>query len=106
MKDFIIDNKEWLIGVVASISAYFGGRKTRKSNEKSAELQNLGTIRDLEKELVEDAINQIEELREIIEVNKAIIEQKDAIIKEQEKIIAQQNKFLDLYKKKYGEIEL
>ena len=37
--------------------------------------------------------NQIEELREIIEVNKAIIEQKDAIIKEQEKIIAKQNKF-------------
>lgn len=94
MYNFFIDNKEWIVGIIASIGMFFTGRKTKKTAEVNGELQNvsvdlgnLQTIRDMEKQLVLDAKRQGEELREIIESLQKIIDQKDSIIKEQEKII-------------------
>tara|TARA_R110002124_G_scaffold148927_9_gene314603 strand:- start:5669 stop:5968 length:300 start_codon:yes stop_codon:yes gene_type:complete len=95
---WIVENKEWLVGLVTTVGAFFGGRKMKKNNEKSAELENLKVIREMEKELIADAKSHIEELRKIID-------HKDGIIEDQKKIIAKQERFLNLYKSKYGKLQ-
>ena len=104
MKQFLVENREWLIGVVTTITAWFGGRRLKKSNEKNAELQNLLTIREMEKQLVEDARKNSEELREIIKEMQDIIDNKDNVIKEQKALLLKQRKALERYKNKYGEL--
>lgn len=104
MKHFLLENNEWLIGIVTTIMAWFGGRKLKNSNEKNAELQNLLTIREMEKQLVEDARQNSEELREIIKEMQDIIDNKDNVINEQKALLLKQRIELEKYKKKYGEL--
>ncbi|MCT4665606.1 MAG: hypothetical protein N4A45_10270 [Flavobacteriales bacterium] len=87
MKHWIIENKEWIAGSIATLSAWFGGRKLKKTNEKSAELENLKTLREIEKEVVTETRNYVDELMEIIK-------NKDKIIEEQKKIISRQREQL------------
>ena len=101
MKNFLIENKEWLIGLIASISAFFGGRKMKKSNEKSAELQNLATIREMEKQLFDDMEERFDKLQQINTDLQNLISQQKIIISEQKIIITKQNRFLNTYIKKY-----
>lgn len=95
MKELIIEHWEKLAVLVSGAFGFFGGRKIKKSNEKSAELENLKTIREMEKQLVDDTKKQVEELREMIGSLQEIINQKDIIISEQEEIIKTQRKQLD-----------
>ena len=62
---YIYDHWEAFGGVIAAIAAFFGGRKTKKITDRSGELENLQTVRDLEKQIVIDVKGQIQELREI-----------------------------------------
>ena len=104
MKNFLLENKEWLIGIVTTVVAWIGGRGLKKSKEKSAELQNLLTIREMEKQLVEDAVKNSEELREVIKEMQEILENKDNVIKEQKTLLLKQRKELELYRGRYGEL--
>lgn len=100
MKHWVVENKEWVIGVITGFFGWFGSQKMKKSNEKSAELENLKTIREMEKELVEDTKKQVEELREMVSEMQKIIDDKDRIISEQRKLINLQNQQLQICKEK------
>ena len=62
MTNFLIENKEWLIGIIVSISAFFGGRKSKKQNEKTTELENIEKVREIEKRLLADMDDQVNKL--------------------------------------------
>lgn len=94
MENFFIDHKEWIAGIIASVVMFFTGRKSKKISEESSQLQNLKTIRELEKQLVEDVKNQIIELREINTGLLLLIEEKDEIIDKQQEIIDQQRELI------------
>lgn len=88
MIEYITENKEWLVGAIATLSAWFGGRKMKKTNEFSADLENLKTLREIERELVDEAQRNVTELRDTIKQLKKIIENQDV--------------FLSRYRKLYG----
>jgi len=95
MKHWIIENRDWVIGVVSTITAWFGGRKLKKSNEVSADLNNLSEIRKMEKALVDDAQEIIKDLRETIDSLQNLIQEKNKFISEQKKVIDSQRKALN-----------
>lgn len=95
MKTWLIENKDWLITAVTGLSAWFGGRKLKKSNEVSADLNNLSEIRKMEKALVDDAQEMILELRTTIDSLQKLISEKNTFISEQKKVIDSQRKALN-----------
>ena len=72
--EFLIDNKELLLSALTGIIAFVTGRKTKKINEKSAELQNLETVRVVEKQLLQDMREQIDKLIEYNNYLEGVIE--------------------------------
>ena len=101
--NFIEENWQGLLGVIGTAGAYVGGLKMRKQNEHTKDLENLSTIRLMEKQLIEDSRAAADELREIITEMKALIAQKDAIISSQNDIIRKQKRILNKYIKEYGD---
>lgn len=100
--NFLIENKEWFFGIIASLSAFFGGRKSKEATDKkamasaeSAELQNLSTVRLAEKQLIQDMRTHLTELAEINNELKNIIAQKDEVIKEYKAVMERQKKTLE-----------
>jgi len=85
---WIIDNIQWLGGLVVAFFTYLVGRKSTKNNEESQELENLKTVRELEKELIKDIEANIEQYK------KWLKESKDYIFK-LEKLLAGKNKKID-----------
>ncbi|MDB0602183.1 hypothetical protein PL373_13695 [Tenacibaculum maritimum] len=49
MLTFLKENWELITGVIGSIVAFFGGRKSKKQNEKTTELENIEKVREIEK---------------------------------------------------------
>jgi len=62
MNNWVINNIELIGGFIASIFAFFGGRKSRKQNEKTTELENIERVRAIEKKLLKDMEQQVDEL--------------------------------------------
>ena len=60
--DFIKENWEIIMGAVGSIIAFFGGRKSKKQNEKTTELENIDKVREIEKRLLADMEDQVNKL--------------------------------------------
>lgn len=103
MQNFLTNNWETLAsiggGVISGVIGFFSGQKMKKNNEKSAELENLKTVRDMEKQLILDYKEQVTEFRQLIDDLQLIIDEKDDIIKKQQLKIAKQKKELENYAK-------
>ncbi len=87
----ISDNWEILSGIVVSVFAFFGGRKTKKNEEQSGELENLSKVREIEKSLLLDMEEQI----------KKLVEYNDRL----EHICGKQRCLIDRYEKEFGKLE-
>jgi predicted butyrate kinase (DUF1464 family) len=90
MNNLISQNWEILAGLLGSILAFFGGRKSKKQLEKTSELENLEKVRVIEKQLIQDVHEQVSQL---IKYNKYL----ESVVKE---IKQQLTKYVD----KYGEL--
>jgi hypothetical protein len=90
MNTFIAKNWEFIVGVIGSLGIFFSGLKLKFHNEKTTELENLKTVRIIEKDLLNDMKIQIEELVKLNNYLKDIVEV--------------QTKQLSKYQKQYGEI--
>ncbi len=66
MINYLIDNKEWLAGVFAGVVGFFSGRKIKRQNIFTVELQNLKAVREEEKQLIADLIDINNRNRKII----------------------------------------
>lgn len=90
MNTFIAKNWEILIGLIGTFGLFVSGLKLKHQNEKTTELENLKTVRTIEKDLLNDMKNQIEELVKLNNYLKGIVET--------------QTKQLSKYQKQFGEI--
>lgn len=102
MVKFITENWEIFLSAITGLGAWFGGRKLKASEDKSAaatahsqELENLKTIREMEKQLIEDMRASVENLKAMISDYQSMILQKDTVIKEYRSVIEQQKKNLE-----------
>ncbi len=91
MMTFIKENWELITGLFGSIIAFFGGRKSKKQNEKTKELENIEKVREIEKKLLADMEDQVNKL---IKYNNYL----EGVIKEIKKKLVQ-------YVDKYGELD-
>ena len=87
---FLKENWEITTGVIGSIIAFFGGRKSKRQNEKTTELENIEKVREIEKRLLSDMDDRITEL---IKYNDYL-----------EDIVEEIKKKLAKYVDKYGEL--
>ena len=94
MDSFIKDNWQAVGGLVGMVFTFLGGRRLKKSNEKSMELENLSAVREMEKQLIDDYREQLNEFRKLIDDMQIFINEKDVIIKEQRIKISEQQKQL------------
>lgn len=94
MKKFIIENWFVVAGLIGSAVTYLGTvvyeRQKAKNTVKSTELENIKTVRSIEKEILNDMQIQVDKL---IEMNAYL-----------RKINNEQAKELNQYKFKYGEL--
>ena len=106
MKVFLYENWQYLITIIGSAIAYVvgdtRGKRQRKANDRSSELENLKTVREMEKQIVDDVKAKVEELREINSGLQTLIDQKDEIIDKQQEVIDQQR---DLIMQQANEIQ-
>ena len=87
----IEENKEWIVGLIASLGAFFGGRKSKKQSEKSTELENIEKVREIEKRILLDMEDQVEKLIKYADYLEGVVKNvKQKLVK---------------YVDKYGEIE-
>ena len=90
MKKFILDNWQIIAGLIGSAIAYVGGLKIQRQSVRTSELENLKTVREMEKTLLNDMKTQVDQ---IVEVNNYL-----------KKVVAEQEKTINKYKQKYGEL--
>jgi len=90
MKNFIANNWEVIAGLIGSVVAYFSGLKIQRQSVRTSELENLKTVREMEKTLLNDMKTQVDQL---VEVNNYL-----------KKVVAEQEKSINKYKQKYGEL--
>ena len=109
MKDFIIEHWEKLSIPISIIFGAFTGRKLKASTDKKAaaeaknsELENLGIVREAEKELISDMRTHLKALGEINDELKLIIKDKDSVIKEYNIIMTRQKAKLKKCKESCG----
>lgn len=88
---FLIENWQIIAGLIGSAVAYKGGLHIQQTNEKTAELENLKTVREMEKGLVDDMKAQVDKLVEVNDYLKRLVEE--------------QTRTINSYKLKYGELE-
>jgi len=75
MKNFITENIELIGGGLASLVAFFGGRKSKKQNEKTTELENIERVRVIEKKLLQDMEEQVDKLIKYNDYLEGIVKQ-------------------------------
>ncbi len=92
MWSFIIENKVWFVGLITGFFSFLGGRKTKKNQEEAGELQNLKTVREIEKQLFDDMAIRIDEYKQLSDDLLKIIEEKNKIIEDQKKMIINQKR--------------
>jgi uncharacterized protein (DUF305 family) len=109
MKSFIIEHGEKIGAIITALIAWFAGRKHKASTDKkeaaeakNSELENLGIVREAEKELISDMRTHLTALAEINDELKKIIADKDKVIKEYKIIISRQKANLNKCKKSCG----
>jgi putative NADH-flavin reductase len=109
MKDFIVEYGDKIGGLAAIVLSWIGGRKLKASTDKKAaaearnsELENLGIVRNAEKELISDMRTHLKALAEINNELKKIIQDKDLVIKEYNVIITRQKAKLKKCKESCG----
>ena len=109
MKDFIVSHWDNIALALSGIAAWFGGRKIKESTDKKAaaeaknsELENLGIVREAEKQLIGDMREHLRELAEINNELKKIIDDKDMVIKEYKLVINKQKATLKKCKESCG----
>ncbi|QHB38614.1 hypothetical protein pippi81_gp050 [Flavobacterium phage vB_FspM_pippi8-1] len=90
MKEIIVGNWEIIAGLIGSVFAYFGGLKIQRQSVRTSELENIKTVREIEKTLLEDMKTQVDQL---VEVNNYL-----------KKVVNEQEKSINKYKQKYGEL--
>jgi hypothetical protein len=90
MKKLIFENWEIIAGLIGSVFAYFGGLKVQRQSVRTSELENIKTVREIEKTLLTDMKTQVEQ---IVEVNSYL-----------KKVVEEQEKTIRKYKDKYGEL--
>ena len=90
MGKFFLENWTELSLTMGGIIAYFTGRKQRKSDETTIALDNIDTIRKIEKKLVLDMEAQIEKW----------LKYGDRL----ETVIERQRKTIRAYEEKYGKL--
>lgn len=90
MGKFLIENWQIIIGAIGTGGAWFGAQKLQKINAKTTELENLKTVREMEKGLIADMETQIEKLK----TNNNVLQG----------IVNEQNKLINKYTRKYGEL--
>lgn len=90
MKEIIVGNWEIIAGLIGSVFAYFGGVKVQRQSVRTSELENIKTVREIEKTLLTDMKTQVEQ---IVEVNSYL-----------KKVVEEQEKTIRKYKNKYGEL--
>jgi len=90
MVKFISDNWQIIAGLVGSAIAYVGGIKIQRQSVRTSELENLKTVREMEKTLLNDMKQQVDQ---IVEVNNYL-----------KKVVDEQEKTIKKYKEKYGEL--
>lgn len=78
MKIFEYINEIGLI--IGGIAAFFTGRRMKKSEVQSSELENIKTVREIEKQLLQDVKDQVQELiKTKEELERIIKEQRERI---------------------------
>jgi len=109
MKDFIIEHGEKVGAIASAFIAWFAGRKLKASTDKKAaaeaknsELENLGIVREAEKELISDMRTHLKALGEINDELKLIIKDKDTVIREYNIIMTRQKAKLKKCKESCG----
>lgn len=90
MTDFITKNWEIISGMIGTAVVWWGSQKLKRQSEKTSELENMKTVREIEKSLLEDMQGQVNKL----------IEQNNYF----KKVINEQEKIINKYVKKYGEL--
>ena len=90
MKDFLLNNWQIILGFLGTGGAWFGALKIKKQNERTLELENMKTVRAMEKALLEDMEAQVTKL---IANNERL-----------EKIVTEQAKTIRKYETKFGEL--
>lgn len=90
MKNFIVEYWEVIAGLIGSAIAYLGGAKMQRQSVRTSELENIKTVREIEKTLLDDMKAQVNQL---VEVNSYL-----------KKIVDEQEKTLKKFKQKYGEL--
>lgn len=90
MKELIAGNWEIVAGLIGSVVAYFSGLKVQRQNVRQSELENIKTVREIEKTLLDDMKGQVNQL---VEVNNYL-----------KKVVDEQEKSINKYKQKYGEL--
>lgn len=63
MSNFLLDNWELLTGAVSSVVAFFGGRKTQKTNELASMQQTYNTWVEDQKERYNDLKIEMQDLK-------------------------------------------
>jgi hypothetical protein len=106
MIDLIKSHWDNIFLALSAVAAWFTGRKIQASTNKEAEanavgveLQNLKTVREVEKQLLEDMQENVTNLLAINTELKGIISQLETVIKESKAIISKQNKEIARCKK-------
>ena len=109
MKEFIIQYGDKIGGFIAIVLSWIGGRKLKASTDKKAaaearnsELENLGIVREAEKELISDMRTHLKALGEINDELKLIIKDKDTVIREYNIIMTRQKAKLKKCKESCG----
>jgi uncharacterized protein YcbK (DUF882 family) len=90
MNSFIVKNWEVLAGLFGTSVLFISGIRLKRQNEKTTELENLKTVRSIEKALIDDVKLQVEELLKLNNYLKGIVDTQKNII--------------DKYRAKFGEI--
>jgi hypothetical protein len=75
---------------ISGVAAFFAGRKGRKTNDHSSELDNIVKVREIEKKLL---IDMEEQINKLIKTNNEL-----------ENIVAKQATLILCYKKRYGDL--
>ena len=74
MLQFLKENWELVTGGLGAVIAFFGGRKSKKQNEKTTELENIEKVRAIEKKLLEDMDDRINDLIKYNEFLEGVVE--------------------------------
>lgn len=98
MMDFLLNNWSEISLAIGGVGAFLVGKRTRKNDNESGELQNIEKVREIEKQLLEDMDDQIEKL---MTKNKRVMSYNDKL----ELVIEKQAARIQKYEDRFGKLE-